>query len=275
MQLGSEFKMSERMTIIIDSFDGYSDVWPYFFEVFNKYWENCDYDVVLVTNYKQFGDVKTITTGLEIDWVNRTLKAIECINTRYVMLLLEDYFLSRCLDNDMIENYLDFMCSNDCKYLRLVEFPKSRFDDNKDNTYIPIYEDEEYGINLQASIWDRNYLIGLLKSIKTGSAWSFEVELLKKAKEAPNKPLIGCYTLRGNPLGFHNGILKGKWFSKEILFYKKRGIVINYQPRGKLSMIESFKYSFVQFVKNHVSYKTRKTIKKFLTKFGFKFVSDI
>ena len=36
------------LTVLIDSFDGYSDLWPTFFAAFSKHWPTCPYPVRLV-----------------------------------------------------------------------------------------------------------------------------------------------------------------------------------------------------------------------------------
>ena len=264
--------MAHDITVFIDSFDGYNDVWPYFFMIFEKYWPDCSFDVKLVTNSMGFNSVDSIKVGSEIDWVSRTYRALDAINTKYVLFLLEDYFLSKPFDNHLLENVLDFISKNNCHYFRLIEIPKSRAA-NK-TAFLPILSNEEYGINLQASIWEVEYLKNLLAKIEKGSAWDFEVYLLRN-RDNTKQPLEKCFTIKGNPFGFHNGILKGKWFRREIRFYKKHGISIDFSKRGKLGFFAELRFVFAQSLKRHMPYFVRKILKRIMKFFGFKFVSDV
>lgn len=260
------------LTVVIDSFDGYSDLWPCFFSVFQKQWATCPYDIKLISNHKSFDGIDTVNVGDEICWSDRTLKAMEHIETDYVLLLLEDYLFGKVVDSHDIENALSFMENEGAKYLRLTNIPKSRFN-SKDNIF-PLYADEEYAINLQAAIWEKNFLIESLKKYP-GNAWNFEIGFLKSAVNSEHDVLKGCYGLAKDPLHIHNGVLKGRWFPKEIRYFEKQGIDISWRERGKLSFAQMAKYRVSVGIKSKLSYKMRKRIKAVLKKFGVKFVSDL
>lgn len=261
------------MIILVDSFDGYSDIWPAFFSIFKRYWPDCPYNIRLVSNNKDFEGVNVIKTCDEVSWSDRTLKAVEQLEEKYVLLLLEDYLLGEEVDSEIISDCLDFIEDNNAKYLRLTNIPASRFSSDDENIHL-LYEDEEYAVNLQASIWDRDFLIEALKKY-SGNAWDFELGFLSEAVNAEHLKLDGCYALKKDPLSIHNGVLKGKWFPSALRYYKHRGIEIEWKNRGKLSFKESFKYNLKVFVKNSISYNTRIRIKGLLKKLGVKFVSDL
>ncbi len=260
------------LTIVVDSFDGYSDLWACFFDIFKKHWKDCPYEIKLVSNHKKYNSIDTITVGDEICWSDRTLKAIKQVKNDYVLLLLEDYFFGQKVENKDIKNAIDFMKKNQAKYLRLTNIPKSRFNE-KDN-FFQLYCDEEYGVNLQASIWDKRFLIESLEKYP-GNAWEFEIGFLKSAVTAKHVFLDGCYGMAKDPLNIHNGVLKGKWFPKEIKYFSKLGFDIPWEKRGKLSLMQSIKYYISIGLKNKLSYNARKKIKKVLKKIGVKFVSDL
>lgn len=260
------------LTIIIDSFDGYSDLWPSFFEIFRKQWSDCPYDIKLVSNEKTFDGVETICVGEETCWSERTLKAVSQITTDYVLLLLEDYFFGEKVKNEDIEKIVSFIREQNAKYMRLTNIPESRF--SKGDEIFPLYEDEEYAVNLQAAIWEKDFLIESLKKFP-GNAWDFEVGFLKNAVCGTHKEMVGCFGVLKDPLNIRNGVLKGKWFPSEIKFFTENGFNISWQQRGKLSGKQVLKYKLSIGLKNKISYKTRKRLKKILKKFGIKFVSDL
>lgn len=262
----------KNIEILVISFDEYSDIWPIFYNVFNKNWSDCPFKVRIVSNEKECEFFETIKTGPETNWSNRFLKALESVETDYILLLLEDYLIGKNVDNHKVFEIVRFLLNQKCKYLRLTNFPKSRFSKKSENIY-HIFKDEEYGVNLQASFWNVSYLKGLLEKY-SGNAWEFEVGLLAEALKSKHHKMDGCYGLKEDPLNIINGVLKGKWFPSSVRYLKKQNIFINTSQRGKLSNYKLLKYKFIQLIKTHISYKLRRKLKRFLKKVGFKFVSE-
>lgn len=268
-----ERQMSKKLTIVVDSFDGYSDVWKTFFTVFSMQWPDCPYPIKLISNYMKYKNIDMINVETEICWSDRTLKALKRIDSKYVLLLLEDYLIGKKVNSSEIENALNYLEKRNGNYLRLTNIPYCRFNKSKERIF-PLYADEEYAVNLQASIWKREYLINLLENF-LGNAWQFEIGLLSNAVESPHVKLSGCYGMISDPLDVKNGVLKGKWFPSTLKYFEKRGVKINWQKRGKLSNSQELWYGFKFKLKGFLSYKERKAIKKLLKKCGIKFISDL
>jgi hypothetical protein len=266
---------NDNLSIVVLSFDGYKDVWPYFFSAFNKFWPNCKYPVYLVNNKinAEYKNVRNIQTGIEINWCTRAREAIKQIQSDYILLLLEDYLIGTKVENSRVDQLMDFIIHNRVDYFRLTNIPKKRSKKySKDNIY-PINGNEEYGINLQASIWRKDFFLKVLDDID-GSAWEFETKLLLETRNGSNLPLNGCFVSTENIIDIHNGILKGKWFPSTIRYFKSKGITINYEGRGKLSLKEVIRYNVRFHLRENMPYGLRKVMKYILRKLGFKFVSD-
>lgn len=263
--------MNKDFSILVSSFDGYSDVWDYFFQTKDKFWPECPYKIRLVSNFKSYSACEVIRTGPEVSWSDRMLKAIEFVPEKYVMLLLEDYLFASEVKVDSIEEALSFMKQNSVEYLRIVNIPQSRYNPNNQKFY-QIYDSEEYGVNLQASIWDKSRLVEFLQKY-SGSAWNFEIGLLSETVNAKGIPIPNCFGVTPDLIDFKNGILKGKWFPSTIRYYKKLGIRIDYSSRGMLSFWNNARYNLMVFIKNNVSYNTRKRLKKVFSYLGVKFIS--
>ncbi|PFA66932.1 hypothetical protein CN378_12545 [Bacillus sp. AFS015802] len=264
-----------KISIVVLSFDGYRDVWPFFFEAFYKYWPDCEYPIYLVNNETEvnYKNVHLIQTGKEINWCNRARKAIEQIDSDYVLLLLEDYLIGEKVKNSDLNQAMNFIVNNNVNYLRITNIPRKRaIKENSDQIY-PIYKNEEYGVNLQASVWKKDFLLAKLKEVD-GSAWEFEINFLKEAVDGNKEPLDDCFVSTANIIDIHNGILKGKWFPKTIRYFRKRGINIDYQYRGKLSIKEVISHNVRFYLRENIPNSLRKTIKKLLLKMGVKFVSQ-
>lgn len=264
--------MKKNMEIIVASFDGYSDIWGSFVKIFRKNWPDCPYNIRMVSNRLDCDGMDTIKTGAEIDWNTRVLKALESVNEEYVLLLLEDYLIGKRVDSSRIEEMMKLVNEKNMNYFRLTNFPKSRFT-SYDDEYTCLYKDEEYAINLQAAIWKVSYLKKMLHKYP-GNAWQFEVGLLSETIKSDHVPLEGCYTMLEDPLYIVNGVLKGQWFPSAIRYFAKQGVTIDTASRGSLTKGQVIKYEIVQLLKDSISYKTRKRLKKVAKKFGVKFVSE-
>lgn len=262
--------------VFIDSFDGYSDVWNAFFEIFNRFWNDCVFPKYLVTNNLSYlnRNVRTIKTGDEINWFIRTKKALESIEEEYILFMLEDYFLSRKINNNDFFKILDYMKKNDIYYYRLSPSNLKK----QENKYIyNIPKNQKYAISLQPAIWKRETLINIIDSMPNAkTAWDFEIYFTKKYHQnLPENEFIDgiCYDSR-DILGYKNGILQGKWIRDTLNYYKKINININIGNRKKLNILDSFIYNLKIRLDNKLSPKLIKKIKTILSKVGFHFFSE-
>lgn len=265
--------MTTNMSILVLSFDGYSDVWDLFFQAKSRYWTQCAYKTRLVSNFKIYPNVDTIHVGEEICWSDRVLKALDKVEEQFVLLLLEDYLIASNVCESLIDDAVCFMEQHNADYLRVVTIPRSRHNHLEGNSnYVQIYKCDEYGINLQASIWRTSFLRESVKRFP-GSPWDFEIGFLSESLDADKMPIPHCYASTKDLIDLRNGILKGKWFSTSVNYFVKQGFVFDWKARGRLSFIEELSFNIKIWLKEHLSYNMRKVIKRILTFFGVKFVS--
>lgn len=253
----------ERLTIFIDSFDGYSDLWNIYFKIFNHYWSDCKYREVLVTNnlIPNYKNVDIINIGNETNWIDRTLKALEKIDTKYVLFSLEDYFLGKKVINKDIDNILDFMDNEKINIYKLYPWPSTSHKFKKNSSYLGGYtKNDAYAINGALGIFRTEYLIELIKNCE-GAKSSFDFEYYYVNNENNVNDAIDfskiCYDKR-DLLGYHNGVIRGKWLRKTIKFYKKEGIDIDFSHREVMSLSQTLWYE--------IRSKNPKIIRKILRK---------
>src|SRR5436190_9796113 len=106
--------MNKELSVLVSSCDKYSDLWNPFFGMFFKYWEDRPYNIYLVSENNKYGSsrVKTINPNQNQTWSARLLWALEQIDNKYVLLMLEDYILLKKVDNQWIEHCLDVLIKN-------------------------------------------------------------------------------------------------------------------------------------------------------------------
>src|SRR5580658_8986532 len=105
-------------TILISSFDGYADCWGPVCHGFTKYWPDCPYPILLMTNTKDFPHerIKVLKVEGGKDWSMRMRHALEAISTPYVLYFQEDYWLSAPVDTAKIAAYVDLMENHNLNY---------------------------------------------------------------------------------------------------------------------------------------------------------------
>lgn len=270
---------TRKLAVFVTSFDGYSDLWDDFFRIFYNYWSDCPYNIYLSSNYKiyQNNDIITIRTGKEISWKDRMLKALNNISEEYVLVFLEDYLLGKKVHNNDIDEILKFMAKRNVNMYRIANIPKLKKNINTlaNSSAIPILKDKRYSVNFQASIWNREHLIKIIKNQDGNTCWDFEYHFLKIADNANHEFYEDYFADNRDLFNIKNGVLKGKWIPSTLRYYKKKGILIDTKKRVVLSYLTYSRYCFISFFSAHIPLKVNKFIKKILINFGIKFISDI
>lgn len=223
-----------RLSIMVASCDKYADLWSPFSTLFKKYWPDCPYDIRLITESPAsksgliFNDV--MACG-RIGWGDRLAKALEHVETPYVLLLCDDYFLCDCVDNTKMEHFLDMAEKYAVGNLRLLQNPRHStvFSlEEKIGAYTP---QTPYCIATQAGIWNTEFLKRLAKGYN--SIWEFE--RLGSFRDDLNLPLIGTQTIE---FPFEDVVHKGKWESFGIRLCERNGLTPDLSRRKRLSNMD-------------------------------------
>ena len=161
------------ISILILSCDKYSCLWDNCINRIKKY-INKDIDIYLLTNhlnYNKCNKVKIISIGEDLDWSSNLLLAIERINTKYVLLWMDDVFLNKKIETKNWENLLNFINSNHPDFVNLKSTPL-KFYKRYINGWQLIPKKTLYRVSVVPNIWKLDVLKELL--IKGENAWDFE-----------------------------------------------------------------------------------------------------
>jgi len=261
---------SKSFAIYVCSFDGYCDLWNPFFSILDSFWPDCIYPKYLINNTLDFSwkDISVIHSGKEINWFNRAIRTLEMINEDYVLFMLEDYFLSKRVKNEDIEEILNYMHYNGIYYyqLSLCHLIKK---EKKIRTNIS--DKMKYPISLQPAIWKRHELLRALYKIKGETPWDFELYFASLYENKKEKINGVAYDTR-DILGYKNGVLRGKWISNTLKYYRRLAISFNTENRGILSLGEQVRYSFAVMVSDTLSSYSKMILKKILNFFKIKYL---
>lgn len=171
--------MKNLCSIIYNTCDKYECLWEGFFTLLNRYWQNCDLSIVLNTEEKNcsffcFNIIrpKGINTG--VSWSQRIINSLNSINTPYVIMVLDDFYLKRTVDVKEISHCIDLMEQD--KNIKCINFapqPGPNKNYKKDTKYEKRGRFAPYRINAQIALWRVDYLKSILRSYET--AWQFEI----------------------------------------------------------------------------------------------------
>lgn len=262
--------MQNDFVILVLSCDKYSDTWDVFSSCMKKFWPSCKFDVFLVNNTKEYKGITTINTGVEKSWSNKVRLALNEINSKYVMIMLDDYFIYKNLDDDYFSSLLNYIESNNIDY---YSFEYNRDSKKIDKYSRQINDNAIYGKVLQAGIWKKNYLIKCLYD-DDFSAWEFE-NYQKKDNVRRIKGNDCCTNEK--KLFYLNGIIQGKWYPNTLKKLSRQGVEIDKFIRNsnriKMNFINVVGYRLKKIALRIIPVKLYSIIKKVLKKMGVKFVT--
>ena len=264
--------MKKNMTMLILSCDAFSDLWDGNISLLERNWSDRDMKTIIVTDEstnKYYQNVAILNAGKEVEWNERLLYALSVVDTDFVFITLDDYYLIKEVDDSAIKKIEDMMIAEHIDYLRL--FPKpTRAKGEKLLEYPGVYminTSIPYSVNLYSGIWRKSFLETTIK--KPMNAWRFEVSLARCAKEDNAK----CAVSYNNEFVILDVVRKGKLLHNAARYFEEHpGLYNGNRP------INTWRYEislgFQIFMADHIPYWAHKPVKKIMNIFGKQFYSD-
>ncbi|WP_457617850.1 hypothetical protein [Lutibacter sp.] len=217
-------KIQHDLGILILSCDKYADLWKPFFSLFKQNYDG-SYPVYLGinTNNYEIDGIKSIYSGKDIDWSTSCRKIVQQIPHKYVLVLLEDIFITSKIDPKVITETIQFMQRNEAKHIHIFSNVKpDKWLEN--NPKFGIYEKQApYRANV-IGFWDREYLLNLL--INGESPWNFEIQGSYRTAYDD-----GFYCLKKPLFSYVHVMEKGCYFPKAVKYCQKHNIPLEIDKR--------------------------------------------
>ena len=267
---------AKRMSVVVLSCDAYSDLWEDFFRFVHIYWKDIPYDFFLVSNNKDFKakGVKVIKAG-DSNWSTRARIALEQITTPFVMIFLEDYYLSEKVENIKIEKVISYIESERIDYYQLniaakEDYPKwSNYKEEKYLYNIP--KTRNYWVDTSVSIWNKNFLLELLGK-EDYSAWKFELDRNEDSKHPERYEDNICVLDSRCLISTCPMVIQGKLYPESIRYMERKGHKISISNRKIMSSKEVRRYKLKRLF---AACPFGKNILKIIgRKLGYVFISD-
>lgn len=224
--------------VVISSCDAYSDLWTPFFNLFWKYWPDCPFPVYLISNFQTYSHPRVIPLriGDDRNWSYQMRAALSRLGTEHVLLMLEDYFLRRSVQNQEVLTGLMTLRRLGGSMLRLVPRPPP---DEPVFGYPwigRIRAGAPYRVSTQSAFWRRQDLMDLMRDGE--SIWQFEMEGSLRS-DSPK----GYYSVWKPVMPYdHHVIERGKWFRNEAARFKQMGIGCDYSRRPIMTRWEMVRW---------------------------------
>ena len=233
---GSGAEEPACLSILVNSCDSYSDVWPLFFSCFWKYWPNCPYPVYLGSNSVSYGDprVRPLLIGDDLGWATSTLRMVQRIASPYILLFVDDDCLIKPVESSAIESSLDALKALDGGYLRLRPLPPPNRPIPSHSAIGLIAKTASYRCALQPSIWKRQLLMDLLKEGET--PWGMEIYGSIRSRDMTDAfyctwpDLLKCN---------FNAVIDGKWHPSALRLADREGVRVDFTRRPVLTRTQS------------------------------------
>ena len=270
-------KYINDLSVLIIGFDGYKDVWDHDIELMNKYWP--DRPKTFLANSElnpEYDGVEVINAGPGSEWSKKVQVALERIETPYVLLLLEDFFITDYVDNQKIESIMKMIEEDGIKFYQvLVQLIRQTWEKGKpykNLEYIKIIPSQKkYGINLQAAIWEKEFLRTIVGE-GNYNAWEFEINQL--GTNTYNQEKIELLIDVRNILNILHAVVQSKYLRSAKRKLSLMGIWISEGERPQLSRRDDFKYIFKLFMYSVTPKSLVKPFKAIGRKLKIDFVTD-
>jgi hypothetical protein len=230
-----------RCSVLIPSCDAYSDLWIPFMTLFWRYWPGCPFPVYLGSNHQAFEHprVTTIHPGHGNNWANCVREYLAILDTPYVLLMLEDFFLRKPVETMQVVSCFEAMVKLQGMMLRLVPRPSPDLPVAGLPLIGQIKPGAPYRVSMQATIWHRQTLLDLMREGET--IWQFEAQGSRRSDAMGG----GFYCVWRPVLPYkHHVVERGKWFRHEARRFERMGIGCDFSRRPIMTRCEMVRWSF-------------------------------
>ena len=261
--------MTSDYCILVSSCDKYSDLWDNHFKLLFAHWEGEIPKIYLLTDKSTSAVIENVSIIVvpKEDFPSRLHEACDIIESKYVFLTLDDYYLQDVTKGEYFDYFVKSCIESNIDYLSVYnrKFTKKRFysSHEKIEQLRLVYP---YDVNLYPAIWKKEFLYNCTNS--QGNPWEFEPQLTFLANELNGRcyfNISGCYNIL-------DVVRKGKILNKAYHYLKKNHYKL--PNRKRASPIMEIKESIANFLSWKLPRPIYRGIRKVAIFFGMKSYSN-
>lgn len=235
--------MNTDCTFFLSTYDGGEDLWEGFFKALSVQWPEMDMPIVMNTETKSYSypgyDIKTFKPSVnkKQTWSERLISVLNHVETEFVLLFLEDFWLAQKVDDEFFRKTLCWMKENPdvANFSFFPCLPGTNIDDGRFERFELRPQDCEYKFNCQVGLWRTKELISFFRLHE--SPWEWELYGSIRAGRCKQK----FYSLKESvPYVFYYGdplkgcmVCRGKWVKDQVMpLVEMYGLDIDFSKRG-------------------------------------------
>lgn len=229
--------LKDKLTLLIHSCDKFSDLWQAHIKLLNQNWPDRGIRTILLTDKprdNKYPGVEIIGAGDGKEITERIRHVLPLINTEYVLVTLDDYFVTTPIDTARIARLIEIMEREHYDYIRLFDRPHCPLTPTEDKDIYTYTLDHDYRVNLYSGIWRKDFIERTLGD-KVLNAWEFEVSLTERARLANGN----CAVSHGKEFPILDVVRKGRILPKAWRFLKHNNLYEG--GRQKMPYLSYFK----------------------------------
>lgn len=214
------------LSILVLSCDKYKNTWKPFFTLLDRYYSNHNETYLSTETLNCEYSDHTLNVNSDI-WTERFRIALSVIDTEYVLVMLDDFFIRQQVNDKLIAKALSTIKKD--KNIAVINFEKDyRKSDNYSKEFNKQRNMQPYLNSCQPSIWNKNILIERLQENETAWVWetkainSIHINLINNNQD----DFIIDIGYRHQPLSVGWGITRGKLTDECKTFLAKEGFDI-------------------------------------------------
>lgn len=261
-------ELSEKLTLMIQTCDAFSDLWEPHFRLLEESWPNRPVRTMLVTDAPTdaaFPGVGVFCAGPGKQFPARLAAVLPKIETDYILLTLDDYFPIYPISTDKLSRLVEIMDREGLDCIRLFADPDSFQKSGKTGLY-SIDLTENYALNLYPGLWRRDFLTQTLG--RDMDIWAYEVSLTHTARRLNAR----CMLSKGREFPILDVVRKGKLLHRANGYLKRRNLY--HGPRQVISWREELRIYIFTTGKRILPRPAQEWVKARLRRCGFRFYSD-
>jgi hypothetical protein len=228
---------NQDCSILISSCDAYSDLWDSFFSLFRKFWPDNPFEIYLsaeTKNYQnKYFDIHVINDreGNKF-WSRRIVYTLSKIKTKYVILILDDFYLYDAVNTASIFDCIGYMRLNP-QVASFTFFPISL--DTVESSY-PGWElrrkEGKFKVLSILALWNKEILTEYLSADE--NIWEWEANASKRSNYRDDEFFVeSSNATKTFPYDFRKyGLLGGKWLKDTAGLFSDNGIHMDFSIRG-------------------------------------------
>ena len=211
--------------LFVISCDRYSDVWPPFFTLLERYWPDNPFPVYLLSDTLRYGspNVRPVTPGKRPTWGSLVRDGLSQVPHKNVLLILEDYLINGPVNTAAVLEANALLDAEQAVVVYLRPYPElERFSPEKPH-FGRVGACHKLKVDVTTAIWNRERLMEYVRPEYT--AWDMEIKGSVAARD-DSRPFLGVrgpYEAEILPY-LMTAVQRGKWTPRAVELLRREGI---------------------------------------------------